>query len=229
MQQPLGKICVLVGVPILREPPQRFSPTRSEDGLGIEAYAKIHVTRAELRGIQAARVCGITDHEQQEGRHVDLFVLVALANVQTFASSPFEVEDLLQHRVMRTRVTDVHHPERFPTRSRSRQVHRLGHACTVVQRGTSARGWVALASTARCWWTCKASRTVGGMSARQITLSVAIGRVRRSARVCSFSWVRPFEAWIFVCTMNGRLGGRAWNGLVRRIPERLITTIGSCP
>ncbi|WP_207914398.1 hypothetical protein [Micromonospora sp. KC213] len=38
---------------------------------------------------------------------------------------------------MGTRVTDIHHPERFPARSRTRQVHRLGHAYTVVQRGLS--------------------------------------------------------------------------------------------
>ncbi|WP_220091071.1 hypothetical protein [Micromonospora saelicesensis] len=110
---------VLVGVSVVQEPLKSFTPARSEDGLGIEADTQVHVTCAELRFIQAGRVRGIADQEQQKGCCVNLLVLVALARVRTFAPRSFEVEDLAKHRVVRARISYVNHPEHFPARSRT--------------------------------------------------------------------------------------------------------------
>jgi hypothetical protein len=75
--------------------------------------------RAELCSIQTGRVRGITDQEEQEGRHVDLLELVALAHVRTFTPSPLKVEDLPEHHVVRARVIHGDRPERLPTQSRT--------------------------------------------------------------------------------------------------------------
>ncbi len=132
---------MLVGAPVVQKPLQRLEPARSEDGLGVEAGTQIHVTRAELRRVQAAGVCGIADQKQQERRHIDLLVLVLLARVRTFPPRPLEVEDRSQHRMVRPGVVHVDRPERFPARSRTREVHGLGHGHTVVGWliGTSVR------------------------------------------------------------------------------------------